>query len=1709
MINNSTRPSAATPSAGTTEAATPSTDTTEAAIPAPEAEALDSHQQQAKSAKALDHLLDQYRKLSDSERLKGNFFEQLVRQYLLLDSQMRTQFSEVYLWKDWPGNQGLPDTGIDLVAIQGGQGGEESGVVAIQCKFFASTYRIQKKDIDSFLSESGKNPYIRRIVVETTGTAWSLHAEQAIVDQQIPVMRIGLTDLRNSDIDWASYQLSEPDQDASLQERKSPRDHQVSAITDVFKGFEQSDRGTLVMACGTGKTFTSLRIAERLANELGGSARVLFMVPSLSLMSQTLREWASECSIGFEAWSVCSDTKVNRKRVTNNDIADMAVVDLKTPPTTDPRKLATSLHQHGDDDGLQVVFATYQSIDVVAQAQVLGGSSWRDFDIIICDEAHRTTGVTLADGDESAFVRIHNNAIIRADKRLYMTATPRLFNDKVKDAAKEKAAVLCSMDDQSIHGPVFHRLGFGNAVSLGLLTDYKVVVLAVPEEEVSGIYQSGVAESGELTLPETAKLVGCWNALSKRRGGLTDVTYGDDLIPMRRAVAFTKDIKTSKWVSEEFPSLVKDHLQDLTNDDETDNLEVLCEHVDGTMNAVQRGEYLDWLKDEADQTDHPVCKILSNARCLSEGVDVPTLDAVLFLNPRKSQVDVIQAVGRVMRKAAGKEFGYIILPVAIPFGVSAEQALSDNKRYQVIWQVLQAIRAHDERFDNQINSIEFNKKDPTSIIVDVVNLSGTPAPVDHFSGTARDDDGSGSSDSLQAGGASGQFSVQPTLPFNALEWKDAVYSLIVKKVGTRLYWDDWSKDIAEIATRFIALIGNLAEQPEHREAFTEFEKTLQMTLNPAIDKPQAIETLAQHIITKPLFDAMFPDQRFTEQNPVSRAMQGLLDTLANNAMFENERQPLAKFYDTMVEKIKGIDNVAGKQDIMRTLYDKFFSKAFPSMADRLGIVFTPVEVVDFILRSANDLLQSTFGKTLGDSGVSILEPFVGTGTFITRLLQLGLIPPEQLEYKYLNEIFGNEIVLLSYYIASINIETVYREIRQEQGFPDEYTEFPGLALTDTFQIYESDGRIEGLGDLQGNIDRVQRQKDANIKVIVMNPPYSAGQKSANDNNQNLKYSYVDSRIEQTYVKLSTAILKNKLYDSYYRALRWATDRIGDEGIIAFVSNNAFLDSNTADGVRLTLQDEFSDIYVFNLKGNQRTQGERSRREGGKIFGSGSRTGITITVLVKTTHANGTSPLHYAEVDDYLSRQEKLNQIQSDGSLAGTKFQLVSPNVHGDWISQRDDTFTTFQSVGDKATKGESQTSGLFQQFSNGLVTNRDSWCYNFSVNAVDENIQNMLERYNSAVNSGFSSSSVPRADTEINWTRQLLRDLDRKTHHTFERDSIRRAAYRPFTQMGVYFSRSLNEIVGQMPKLFPTSKQPNLAMGIKQPASPLPFGSLMSSLIPDLSMQGASSGCQFFPLYTWSKSMDDGSSGPSLFDSFTSSTQEDAPQFNGTFDFTRPINDQVPTWIDGYERHDNITDATLAAYREHYKDEHITKEDIFFYVYALLHHPTYRERYEADLKKMLPRIPKVAGFGKYSEIGRKLAHLHVNYEQIEPYPLEEEWKLNAPEDEWERYHVKKLAWGRRKDTSRLFYNDHLTLNGLPPEINEYQVGGRSPIEWMIDRYKITQDKNSGIVNDPNDYFREVGNPHYLVDLIKSLVSVSLRTQGLIAELPDFVVDEEK
>jgi predicted helicase len=1301
----------------------------------------------------IHDILEELAQVSTDPHDKGDKFERLMVSYFKTDPLYEAKYSNVWRWDEWPGRSGRPDTGIDLVAKERDTG----EYCAIQCKFFSKSHDLQKQDIDSFFTASGKAPFTNRIIISTSDK-WSRHAEDALDLQQIPVVRLRVQDLDKSAVDWSQFRLDRPD-DIKLKSKKRLRPHQKKALEKVMAGFASAERGKLIMACGTGKTFTSLKIAEQLA-PAGGL--VLFLAPSISLISQALKEWTAEAAAPLRCFVVCSDTTVGKKR----ENEDIRVHDLAYPATTDAYKLLSHFNVFTTaTQRLTIIFSTYQSIQVLHDAQADGLPV---FDLVICDEAHRTTGVTLEGDEESHFVRIHDQTFISARKRLYMTATPRLYTDSSKTQAKEKEAVLCSMDDASLYGEEFHRLGFAEAVGGGLLSDYKVMVLAVDEKYVSKTFQRQLADvHNELTLDDAVKIIGCWNGLSKRMAQrMGDEEMGTDLAPMRRAVAFSRSIKDSKNFKEQFATIVEAYRASNQGDESYLRCEV--DHVDGSFNVLKRNERLDWLKEDT-RTSGNVCRILSNARCLSEGVDVPALDAVLFLNPRDSVVDVVQSVGRVMRKSEGKEYGYIILPIGIPADLTPEEALKDNAKYKLVWQVLQALRAHDDRFNAMINKIDLNKTPSENL--QVIGVGGE----------SEDDTSSRS--------------IQHAFSFPEIgEWRDAIYAKIVQKCGDRRYWEDWAKDVAQIAERHITRIKALLEDsnPEHRETFDQFLAGLRENLNPSISDDDAIEMLSQHLITRPVFDALFEGYQFTQHNPVSVSMQNMLDVLEGQAL-EKETASLDKFYDNVKQRANGIDNPAGKQKIIVELYNKFFMAAFPRMAERLGIVYTPVEVVDFIIRSADAALMQEFGVGLSDSGVHVLDPFTGTGTFMVRLLQSGLIKPEDLLHKYRHELHANEIVLLAYYIAAINIEEAYHGLAG-----GEYQPFEGIVLTDSFQMTEDKGTVKEFIFPENN-QRVVRQSQTDIRVIVGNPPYSAKQESQNDSNQNLRYPQLDAAISRSYAAYSTATNKTNLYDSYIRAIRWASDRIKDKGIICYVSNGSFIDGNAADGLRKCLADEFTSIYCFNLRGNARTQGEQRRMEKGNVFGSGSRAPIAITLLMKNPEKTGKCELFYHDIGDYLGREEKLEIISKFSSVKAVPWVKLTPNASHDWINHRDPAFDRFIPLGSREIN---PVKTIFNTYSSGIKTGRDAWAYNFSNDHLENNMRRMIGFYNEQVgeyktfNGSRSKDKWPDVDQFINndprkisWSVGLRNDLSRFVNRDFNRTLVIRSMYRPFCKQWAYFDK--------------------------------------------------------------------------------------------------------------------------------------------------------------------------------------------------------------------------------------------------------------------------------------------------------------------------------
>ncbi len=1044
---------------------------------------------------ALTQLLNTYRQASQTQREKGTYFEELFCTYLRNEPTYKDLYSDVWFYSDWAREHDLDarDTGVDLVAKT--RGTDEYH--AIQCKLYAENYRLKKGDIDSFFTASGKKIFSHRIIVATTNN-WDDHAENAIQDQNPPVTKIDLNDLENSKIDWANYQ---PEKEIALKPTKSLREHQINALNGVEAGLQIAERGKLIMACGTGKTFTGLKIAEKLA---GANKRVLFLVPSLSLLSQTLTEWTQETETPLHSFAVCSDSDVGKKRKKDDDIVQTFTHELRYPATTNSRSLAEAMSKRHDDEHMTVVFSTYHSIDVIGTAQK--EFDLPDFDLIICDEAHRTTGATFGDDDESSFVKVHKNENIRAAKRLYMTATPRIYGEVARATAVKENLALCSMDDETLFGKELYVINFSEAVKRDLLVDYKVIVLAIDEAHISGRLQKLLSsEENTLKVDDAAKIIGCWKALSKQ-GASEDLI--DDVQAMRRAVAFCQVIepstaaKTHKVSSKNIASMFKAVVdayqqQEIAQSPESVDVSVYlgceAEHIDGSMNASQKEEKLNWLKAEPDEN---TCRILSNVRCLSEGVDVPALDAVLFLTPRNSQVDVVQSVGRVMRKAEGKKRGYVILPVVIPAGVEPEKALDDNKTYKVVWQVLQALRSHDDRFDAMINKLDYIGKDVSKMEVIAITDNITPK-------------GKTASTSSAANKSKGSFSIgenadekipqQMEMQFEIGVIERAIYAKVVKKCGNRSHWEDWAKDIAKIAQTHITRIRTILANTENTveiSAFENFLTGLRAHLNPSISQDDAVEMLAQHLITKPVFDSLFEGYAFTEHNPVSLAMQAVLEILQSHHL-NKEADTLQLFYDSVKERVKGINNASGKQKIITELYDKFFKTAFPRMAERLGIVYTPVEVVDFIIHSADDALKQEFGVGLTDEGVHILDPFTGTGTFMVRLLQSGLIQAEDLARKYQKELHANEIILLAYYIAAINIEETYHDLSKR-----DYEPFQGIVLTDTFQLAEGNFLENAMSPENG--ERAKRQKLNDIRVIIGNPPYSAGQTSENDNNKQHK-----------------------------------------------------------------------------------------------------------------------------------------------------------------------------------------------------------------------------------------------------------------------------------------------------------------------------------------------------------------------------------------------------------------------------------------------------------------------------------------------------------------------------------------------------------------------------------------------------------------------------
>lgn len=1623
-------------------------------------------------------ILSHFRATSFTEKEKGTQFERLMRAWLKTDARYAHLFEHVWLWEEFPSRKdfGGQDTGIDLVAKT-----HEGDYWAIQCKCYAEDTVIDKAAVDSFLATSSRT-FTNEVTLQTTSFAhrlwiattshWGSNAEEAIQNQLPPVSRVNLYDLDHSAVDWSKI-FEGLEGKAALSEKKQLREHQREALKAAHRHFLSHDRGKLIMACGTGKTFTSLKLIEQ---ELKGKGLVLFLVPSIALLGQSLNDWMGDAETPIKAVCICSDSRASRKikRGNPNDELETSIVDLALPASTNTASITHQLLSCRDHDGLTVVFSTYQSIDVVAEAQAellaKTGGEFGVFDFVVCDEAHRTTGVKLSTKDESNFIKIHNDEFIRGRKRLYMTATPRLYGENARIKASKNDCVLCSMDDETLYGQEFYRVNFSYAVQNGILTDYKVLVLTVSEDMIPADLMKQVKDlnAKELNYDDTGRLIGVINGLSKKILGDKGVTWDADPRLMRRALAFTHKIGredepgTSRNIEHVLPRVSALYNETLSDEERKSVVHIRARHVDGSMGATERNAALAWLAEEAD--DPQECRVVTNVRCLSEGVDVPALDAVLFLSARNSQVDVVQSVGRVMRsfrrgQPDEKKYGYIIIPVIVPEGTTPEEALNDNKTFSVVWDILNALRSHDDHFNAHVNTIALNRDKGSKVTVGLPGLGRTGVGGSTLAGDANDHH-----DAQEI--SNQEVAHQLTLQFGATQQN--IFAKLVEKCGDRLYWENWAAEVGEIAKKYIARIARLVtgEGGKYSDEFDEFVRTLRHNLNPGITAEQCIEMLAQHLITRPVFEALFADYQFVSNNSISSSMQQMIDLLESEAV-DKDLTVLSNFYESVRANVGKIDNLEGKQTVIKNLYEKFFKRAFPLTVEKLGTVYTPVECVDFILHSVDEVLKSEFGAALTHENVHVLDPFTGTGTFITRLLQSGLIRPEDMVRKYRHEIHANELVLLAYYIADVNIESVFQEVCPQS----EYLPYDGICLTDTFQLGENSDDDIFKGFFKENSEAVEAQRRTPIRVIIGNPPYSVGQKSANDNAQNQSYPILDQRIADTYVAGSTATSTKGLYDSYIKAYRWATDRLSPEegSVIAFITNAGWIDGNSHDGFRTSLEKEFDKIYVFNLRGNQRTSGELSRKEGGKIFGSGSRTPITITLLVRYPEARRLDQcqIYYHDIGDYLSREEKLRKITQAQSYRGLDWTLITPNEKHDWINQRDGLFDTLLPLTPEKMF-DTKAKSVFLGDSNGFQTARDAWVYQYSQKELERNTQAMIAFYNEQL-----EKAEPSMDkTKISWTRGLRKTFEKGTVLSHHPEMVQIGMYRPFSKCYVYTDKFWVEYPATKERFFPTHHHKNLVIcvtaGSKQSC-------LITDCLPDWHFIGDS---QCFPLYWYDENK--GEPAVSLF---------------GTTNEER------------WTQRDGITDWCLQEVRSRFAGaQSLTKEDIFYYVYGLLHSPHYRERFADDLRKALPRIPiveRAEEFIAFSKAGRRLAQLHLHYEDYahKAEGVEVDERDYTAADEYAYYAVEKMRFPKKDERHTIIYNGHITIHNIPAEAYDYVVNGKSAIEWVMERYAVTIHKDSGIKNDPNLWSREQGRPRYILDLLLSIIHVSVETQRIVAELP--------
>ncbi|WP_343286593.1 type ISP restriction/modification enzyme [Helicobacter sp. 12S02634-8] len=1412
-------------------------------------------------------ILDKVSAIEASNRTKGGIFEK-ISVHLLKEKNTQGEYKSIKLWGEWEHRDGK-DTGIDIVAET-----KDGEFVAVQCKFYMKS-ELKLNDLTSYFTKLqsgvGDIKFSKGILIVTCDLNQHIQNEIYQINKHMPLELITLQDFLYSSIDWDLFD-PEKDKDIKLHARKTPLNHQkevLSALDSYFKD-PKNTRGKLIMACGTGKTFVSLKSVEMLTNPK--DSITLFLAPSIALVGQTLREYTAQKSQNFTACVICSDSTAARGE------DDLDPSELPLPPSTNPRAIIEAYKKAQSNQERFIIFSTYQSVQRIQEAQNLDPQNkLPQIDLIICDEAHRSVGAlytSIIKGQEendiktqNAFTICHDNNKINAKRRIYMTATPKIYSDKQKTKAAEKDNEVFSMDDEAIFGKSIYEIRFDRAVREKLLTDYKVIILTIKKETYTQIANNAIAKlkaSGMSKLNEklvdldfVCKIIGTHKGLVKSDLKILDSTDQNDnayitdtdKTPSQRALNFCRNIATSKNIKESFQTIIDCYDTEMKT--KTKDHTIHIDHIDGTMNANTRFEKLSELEKTKDKT----CELITNAKCLSEGVDIPALDSVVFFDGRSAMVDIIQAVGRVMRKAPNKEIGYIILPIALSEAeIKNLDKAVDNTNFKNIWNILKALRSHDESL---VSEASFKEKIKiATILADSTSDETNP---DKKPTNAQKDKEKAQKQKEAKEHMQGHLDLIQT---SLNDIADAVYNVLPTKLGDKHYWESFSAKTGKIVQDLnLRLNAYFKENPN---ILREFVKSLQEAIHPNIKESESIDMLASHIVTKPIFDTIFGEAM--NHNPIGNALDLAFNRLKDLGLENEELKGLDTLYKSIKENVAIAQTESDKQRLIKDLYDTFFKTAFKKQSERLGIVYTPIEVIDFILHSTNALLKRHFSTDFNDKQVKIFDAFTGTGAFIARLLSSDndLIATPNLKDRFNNGIYAQDINILAYYIALINIT------QTAQNRDPNLAQFAHIALADSLNYLEDKQDYGLFSDYYKDLLENKKTQDyintESIQVFIGNPPYSSGQKSQNDNNANFPHPKLESHIRETYGKDSAAQSAKNTRDTLIQAIRMASDRVLKEGwgVIGFVVNGGFIDAKSADGFRKCLFNEFEDIYIVNLRGNARTQGELRKQEGDGIFDSGSRASVALLFLVKSK-VKKDHALHYYEVGDYWDRIKKLDFLSTNKSIENIDFIQITPNQKGDWINQRNEHFYTFLPLKLKKSKNKNI---IFSINSNGFLGARDSWVWNFDQTTLKESMEKCIHTYNenlanfdsnafrekhkgvksSDLYKMLTSDEISTDESQISWTDALKNKLiNNKEIENFSKEKIRIATYRPFVKSYLYYDKTWNHRHHQMNKIFPTAESENLVICIAD------SNALILNSMPDYSVL---TDYQAYPLYQYGKSPD-------------------------------------------------------------------------------------------------------------------------------------------------------------------------------------------------------------------------------------------------------------